>query len=238
MANRREAPQNQRTFEPKTDMFDCRGLFRVETRPTECIVQDADQVADIIVKRVALRAWPMKKVENLQIEVQTVTLHDDIVGMEITMIFPGPVKALQPDDESIEKMHGLSGMKSSSRLALQEIREQLALYILGDEDRDELPAQRDNLLRMVLDDNGTSSQFVEFSGIGFGRLVARIALGEEQLCGTLDVCVLFPDLVYLTLPATAKARHDLVLPSQYPPGFELEGFDGFGFHLPIVDPEA
>ncbi len=82
-------------------MFDFRGLFCVETRPTECIVQDADQVANIIVKSVALRAWPMKKVENLQIEAQTVTLHDDIVGVEIAMIFPGLVNALQSDDESI-----------------------------------------------------------------------------------------------------------------------------------------
>jgi hypothetical protein len=158
--------------------------------------------------------------------------------MEIAMIFPGPVNALQPDDESIEKMHGLSGVESSSRLALQEIREQLALYILGDQDRDELAAQRDDLLRMIVDDNGTSSQFVELPGIGFGGLVARVAMGEEQLCRTLDVGVLFPDLVYLTLPATAKAGHDLVFSSQYPPGLELEGFDGFGFHLPIVDPEA
>ncbi len=101
MGNRRESLQNQGTFEPKTNMFDFRGLFFVETRPTECIVQDADQVADIIVKSVALRAWPMEKVENLQIEAQTVTLHDDIVGVEIAMIFPGLVDALQSDDESI-----------------------------------------------------------------------------------------------------------------------------------------
>ncbi len=135
-------------------------------------------------------------------------------------------------------MYGLSGMESSARLPFQKIREQLSLYILGDEDRDELAPQWDDLLRMVVDDNGTSSQFVEFSGIGLGGLVARVAMGEEQLCRTLDVRVLFPDLVYLTLPATAEARHDLVLSGQYPPGFELEGFDGFGFHLPIVDPEA
>ncbi len=43
----------------------------------------------------------MEKVENLQIEAQTVTLHDDIVGVEIAMIFPGLVNALQSDDESI-----------------------------------------------------------------------------------------------------------------------------------------
>ncbi len=135
-------------------------------------------------------------------------------------------------------MYGLSGMESSARLALQEIREQLSLYILGDEDRDELPAQRDDLLRMVVDDNRTSSQFVELPGIGFGGLVARVAMGEEQLCRALDVRVLFPDLVYLALPATTEARHDLVLSGQYPPGFELEGFDGLGFHPPIVDPEA
>jgi len=91
---------------------------------------------------------------------------------------------------------------------------------------------------MVVDNNWTPSEFVEFPGIGFCGLVARIAVGEEQLCRTLDLRVLFPDLVYLALPATAKARHDLVLPGQYPPGFELEGFDGFGFHPPIVDPEA
>ncbi len=135
-------------------------------------------------------------------------------------------------------MYGLSGMESSARLSFQKIREQLSLYELGDEDRDELPPQRDNLLRMVVDDNGTSSQLVEFPGIGLGSLVARVALREEQLCRTLDLRVLFPDLVYLTLPATAEARHDLVLSGQYPPGFEVEGFDGFGFHLPIVDPVA
>ena len=135
-------------------------------------------------------------------------------------------------------MYCLSGMESSAWLPFQEIREQLSLYILGDEDRDELPAQRDDLLRMVVDDNGTSSEFVEFPGIGFGGLVARVAMGEKQLGRTFDVRVLFPDLVYLTLPATAKARHDLVFPGKYPPRFELEGFDGFGFHPPIVDPEA
>jgi len=236
MANRREAFQNQGAFEPQANMFDFRRLLCVETRPAERVVQNADEIADVIVESVALRARPVEEVENLQIETQSITLDDDIVGVEIAMIFPGLVNALQSDDESMEKMHGLSGMESSTRLALQESREQLALDILGDEDRDELPSQGDDFLRMVVDDDRTSSQLVEFPGVGFGGLVARIAMGEKQLCRTLDVRVLFPDLVYLTLPTAAKARHDLVFPSQYPPGFELEGFDGFGFHLPIVDP--
>jgi len=101
MGNRRESLQNQGAFEPKTNVFDFRGLFFVETRPTECIVQETDQVADIILQTCALLAWPMEKVENFQIETQTITFHDDIVGVEIAMIFPGLVDALQSDDERI-----------------------------------------------------------------------------------------------------------------------------------------
>ena len=154
------------------------------------------------------------------------------------MIFLRPVNAVQPDDEGIEKMYGLSGVESSARLPFQKVRKQLAFYELGDEDRDELPPQRDDFLGMVVDDNGTSSQLVKFSSVGFGGLVAQIAMREEQLCSTLDVGVLFPNLVYLALPTSAEASHDLILSSQYPPGFEVEGFDGFRFHLPIVDPET
>ena len=82
-------------------MFDFSRLFCVETRPAERVVQDADEIADIIVESVAFRARPVEKIENLQIESQPITLHDDIVGVEIAMIFPGLVNALQSDDESI-----------------------------------------------------------------------------------------------------------------------------------------
>ncbi len=101
MANRRETFQNQGAFEAKANMFDFRRLLCVETRPAERVVQNADEIADIIVESVALRSRPMEKIENLQIEPQSITLDDDIVGVEIAMIFPGPVNALQSGDESI-----------------------------------------------------------------------------------------------------------------------------------------
>ena len=60
-------------------MLDLLGLFCVEARSSQGIVQVADQETDVILQTGALRAWPMKKVENLQIEKQAVALHDDIV---------------------------------------------------------------------------------------------------------------------------------------------------------------
>ena len=65
-----------------------------------------------------------------------------------------------------------------------------------------MTAQRNDLLGMVVNGDGTASQLVKLPRVRLRGLVPRIAMREEQFRGTLDLRVLFPDLVYLALPAT------------------------------------
>ena len=113
-------------------------------------------------------------------------------------------------------------MKSSPWLTLEKIRQQLSLYVLRNEDRDGLTAQRNDLLGVVVNDDGTASQLVKLPRVRLGGLIARIALREEQFRGTLDARVLFPDFVYLALPAATQTGYDLVLPGQNAPWFEVK----------------
>ena len=65
MGNGGEALENQGTLESKTNSFDFLGLFCVETRPSESIVQNSNEIADVILQRGPLPTRPMEKVEDL-----------------------------------------------------------------------------------------------------------------------------------------------------------------------------
>lgn len=138
------------------------------------------------------------------------------------MILVCLVNTFQTEHERIEQMNRLGGRESTSRLTLQETREDLSLHILGDQNRDWLSLQVNDFLGMVVDDNGTPPELVELPGVHLGGLVAWIALGEKQLGGSLYLRVLFPNLVDLTLPTATETGYDLVFSSDDPPGFQVE----------------
>ena len=131
-------------------------------------------------------------------------------------------------------MDPLGWLQPSAGLSLEERGKKLAFHVLGDQHRNPLLPERHDFLGVVMNGDGTTSKLVELPGIEPGGLVIGISLGKEQLGGTLDSGILLPDHVDLTLPAAAEARYDLVFPGQNPAGLQIEGFDGFRFHHPIV----
>ena len=114
--------------------------------------------------------------------------------------------ALHSDRERIKKVYSLSGVQASPGLALEKGGEKLAFHILGDEDSYRLPLELYYLFRVVMNDDRTSAQLVELTCVETRRLVARIPVGEEQLCRSLDMRVLLSNLCDLPRRCDGVAR--------------------------------
>src|SRR3569832_856062 len=122
-----ELAQNQRTLEAATNVLHILGLMRIVPGPADRIVEKSDQINDVVVKVLGGRCAPMKHVEQLELEAETVELHDDVIGMKIDVIFPHLEYLLVAARHGWQELHGLKVVESLAGLACEEMAEQRAL---------------------------------------------------------------------------------------------------------------
>jgi hypothetical protein len=158
--------------------------------------------------------------------VKSVAIHDDIIGVKVSMVLAQAMDTLDPNDERMEKMECLKRAEFPPRLSLQELTEKLSFDILRYENGDGMTPKGNRLLGMVLNENGTGSQLVELSRIKIRGLVTNVSLGKKQLGGALDLRVPFPDSVDFSLPARTELGHHFVFSSDDSTRLEIESVNG------------
>lgn len=79
MCNCRESLEYQGTLESQADFLDLPRLFRVVPHAAKGVVKETNEIADIVLAYGTFRTGPMKKIEDLEIELQSVALHDDVL---------------------------------------------------------------------------------------------------------------------------------------------------------------
>ena len=90
--------QDQCAFQSTANGFHFARMPRIVLRPTQSIVEDMDQADDVILDVLSLRRRPVKHVHNFQIKPETIATDDDIVRMQIAVIFAQPMNALHSND--------------------------------------------------------------------------------------------------------------------------------------------
>src|SRR3569832_423225 len=160
--------------------------MRIVPGPADRIVEKSDQINDVVENVLGGRCAPMKQVEKLELEAETVALHDDVIGMQNAVIFPQLVYRLVDTRQGLLEVHGLIGVEALAGLAGEEMAEQLALDELGDQEGDGHAAVIDLVLRVVLDHDRALPQLVQLFRVKQRGLVALVAVRKEKLGGKLD----------------------------------------------------
>src|SRR3569832_483532 len=178
-----ELAQYQRTLEAATNVLHFLGLMRIVPGPADRIVEKPDQINDVVVNVLGGGCAPKKHVEQLEFEAETVTLHDDVIGMQLAVIFPQLVYRLDASRQRVQEVHGLKGVEALARLACEDMAEQLALNELGDQEKKKHTTIIDLVLRVVLDHDRALPQLVQLFRVKQRGLVALVAVWKEKLGG-------------------------------------------------------
>ena len=206
-----ELLENQGAFQSAADVLGFWREFGVVARAADGVVENPDQVADVVLDVFLLGRAPAEHINQLQVEAQAVALDDDVVGMQVAVVLAQMVDAADARGQRIEQVQRLERAEAPARLPVEELAEQLAFDVFGHQEGDGAAAEGDGLLGLILDDDRTGAQLVEFLGVPDQHAVVGIALGEEKLGGALDAGGALANLVDFAFPAAAQAGDDLVL---------------------------
>jgi hypothetical protein len=75
----------------------------------------------------------VEEVQDLEVERETVALHDDVPRMKVAMVLAQAVDALDSLDQRVKEVEPLERVQSSSGLPLEEVGEELPLDVLRDQ---------------------------------------------------------------------------------------------------------
>ena len=167
----------------------------------------------------------MEEVEDLEVESEPVALHDDVPRMEIAVVLAQVMDALDSLDQRVQEVEPLERVEPSAGLPLEKVGEELSLDVLRDQHRNRSAPDEDRLFGVIVDDDRAVAELVELPGVELRRLVAQVAMGEEELRRALDAGAPLSNPVDLALPAAPEPGDDLVLASEGTPGNEIERFD-------------
>src|SRR3569832_457872 len=185
--------------------------MRIVPGPADRIVEKPDQINDVVVNVLGGGCAPMKHVEQLEFEAETVTLHDDVIGMQIAVIFPQLVYRLDASRQGVQEVHGQKGVEALARLACEEMAEQLAHNELGDQEGDGHAAIIDLVLRVVLDHDRALPQLVQLFRVKQRGLVALVAVWKEKLGGALAARGELAYEIDLTHPPHTQKKDDNIM---------------------------
>ena len=121
------------------------------------------------------------------------------------MIFAHVVDKLYPRGQRMQQMHGLERVKATSRLALEEIGQQLTFNEFRYQKRHRQTVKDKSIPRVVLNHDRTVAQLVQFARIKTQCPVAQIAPWKEYLHGALDTCAALTNQIHLSLPTGPQA---------------------------------
>ena len=198
-------------------------------------MQEVNQVDEVVLVTLPLRSrFPVEEVEDLEVEREPVALHDDVPRMEIAMVLAQAMDAFDSLDQRVQEVEPLEGVEPSAGLPLEEVGEELSLDVLRDQHRNRSAPDEDRFFGVIVDDDRAVTELVELPGVELRRLVAQVAMGEEELRRALDAGAPLSNPVDLALPAAPEPGDDLVLASEGTPGNEIERFDSQSTILPVL----
>ena len=109
-------------FETAAYIFNHSGLFGVISLAAQEVIEDPDSINQILLDIFPCRLLPVKAIQQFEVKSQAIAADDDIIVMEITVIFPQQVDLFESLHQSMEEMQRLEGTQMPAGLAPDEIR--------------------------------------------------------------------------------------------------------------------
>ena len=185
---------------------------------------------------------PVEHVQQLDLEADAPPVDDDVLVVQVAVVLAHVVDGLDAGGQPVQQVQPLEPAHAPAGLALEELGQQLALHVVGDQHGDGEALVLDRLLGVVLDQDRALPQLVQLLGVEAHGAVGLVALGEEELGRPFDAGRALLHQVDLALPAAAQAAVHHVLAGQLGAGLEVEGMDPVGAgllghaHLPVGVP--
>ena len=136
------------------------------------------------------------------------------------------VDFLNPADNGIEYVERLKRVQALAAGGLEEVGQQLAIDILGDETGNWLTADGDGLGVVVLNDHWALTQLLQGPGVTAGDTVGGIGLRKEDLRGARQFGANLCDFIDLTFDAAAEQGLDSVFAAKHAARLKREAVYG------------
>ena len=147
-------------FETAAYIFNYGGLPGVIPLAAQEVIEDPDSINQILLDIFPCRLLPVKAIQQFEVKSQAIAADDDIIVMEVTVIFPQQVNLFEPLHQSMEKVQRLESAQAPAGLAPDEFRQHQSVYIFGNENGNRLFAMQEFFLGMIVNDNGAVPQLV------------------------------------------------------------------------------
>lgn len=217
--------EDKASFEAADDVFDGLWLFAVVFFAAEHVVEYLYEVDDVVLHVFRARGAALVQVKEFELEAKADALDDDIVRVQVAVVFFHAVDAFNAGGERVEEVDGGERAESFTGLPVNERAEQFALDEFGDEEGDG-PVVEVAVLRIVLDDDAAVAELVEFFGVVFAGLVAFVPLWVEEFGRSFNAGGEFFDEVDFAFPALAEELEDFVFAVDDFAGREVKWLDG------------
>lgn len=94
--------QNQVLLQSATDVFDHRRLFGVMPGSAEGVIEQADQPANVLLHIFLSERPPVEQVQEFEFEIQAELVDDDVVGMQVAVVFLQQMNLLDSPRERVQ----------------------------------------------------------------------------------------------------------------------------------------
>lgn len=127
MSSRPELADDQRSLQSAAYTLDFLWKFAVMPCAAQDIIEDSDEIADIVADVFCIGRAPIVHVDEFYSERESLTLDDDVVIVEVAVIFACAVYLLDARGEGMQQVESLEWCEALTRLARHEIAEQFSL---------------------------------------------------------------------------------------------------------------
>lgn len=84
------------------------------------VIEDTYEITDVVTDILGVKRTPVVHVDEFDNERKSLPSDDDIIIMEVTMVFTGPVYLLDPGGQGMEQVQSFKRCKSFAWLARYE----------------------------------------------------------------------------------------------------------------------
>jgi len=110
---------DQGPLQAAADVFHFRRLRRVTSGPTDRLVKDLDQRAEIVAKMFGRRATPVVHVHDLYAKADSLAVDDDVLGMQVAVVLAGAMNFFDAADQRVEHVQRFERMQSPAALSFE-----------------------------------------------------------------------------------------------------------------------
>ncbi len=202
-----------------------RRLGGVPSPSTDGVVKHPHELDDVVAKVPSARPTMVTEVDELDPEVDSPPRDEQVVDLQVTVVLPDRVELLESAEQRVEQVHGLEGRQPTTGLAIEEVRQPLALDQIADQARDRRAVITQAHRVVVLDDRRAVAEADELVRVEAGRPIPHVLMRVEDLRGAIDARPRFGDAVELPFPPATDLRPDQIPARKDPARLEVEHFD-------------